>query len=250
MLISASDLKNNFGKYLKYVTDENGEIVITKNNTRVARLVPFVSDIERYFTIREHAAEYGDGRKTISYEEFLRIYEKSRTRMEFINGELIIMESPSFTHQRLLGDLHILFNQYFADKKCLPMLAPFDVIFKKQDIKDPDVLQPDLVVICDPDQVNARDRYLGTPSLTLEILSPGTRSRDMILKLNTYMTAGVSEYWIVDPTIGRIMIYSFKDLQYDHMSTFEKGSVARSIQFEGLAIDIDKLFAKGSTYSR
>ncbi len=124
----------------------------------------------------------------------------------------------------------------------MPMLAPFDVFFKKQDIKDPDVLQPDLVVICDPDQVNARDRYMGTPSLTLEILSTGTRSRDMIHKLNTYMTAGVSEYWIVDPTIGRIMIYSFKDLQYDHMTTFEKGSIARSIRFEGLAIEIDKLF--------
>ncbi len=99
MLISASDLKNNFGKYLKYVTDENGEVVITKNNTRVARLVPFVSDIERYFSIRDHAAEYEYGRKTISYEEFLGIYEKSQTRMEFINGELIIMESPSFTRK-------------------------------------------------------------------------------------------------------------------------------------------------------
>jgi len=122
------------------------------------------------------------------------------------------------------------------------MLAPFDVFFKKQDIKDPDVLQPDLVVICDPDQVNARDHYLGTPSLTLEILSPVTRSRDMILKLNTYMAAGVSEYRIVNPTIDRIMIYSFKDLQYDHMSTSEKGSIARSIRFEGLDIAVDKLF--------
>ncbi len=246
MFATASDLKNNFGKYLKHVTDENGEIIITKNNTRVARLVPYVSDIERYFTIRENAADYEYDRKTVSYEEFMEIYEKSNTRMEFINGEIIIMESPVFSHQRLLGDLYLVFSQFFSGKKCQPFLAPFDVIFRKKDIKDPDVMQPDIIVICDTDNVNARDRYMGTPALTLEILSRGTRSRDMIYKLNTYMTSGVAEYWIVDPINSRIIIYTFKDLQYDGMTTYEKGTIAKSVIYEGLAVNIDNLFTSAN----
>ena len=41
MITTASDLKHHFGKYLKHVTNENDEIIIAKNNTRVARLVPY-----------------------------------------------------------------------------------------------------------------------------------------------------------------------------------------------------------------
>src|SRR5689334_1627628 len=102
MFATASDMKNNFGQYLKHVMDEDDEIIITKNNVRVARLVPYVSDIEKYFTIRENAVNYDYNKKTVSYEEFMEIYEKSNARMEFINGEIIIMDSPSFFHQSLL----------------------------------------------------------------------------------------------------------------------------------------------------
>ena len=28
-------------------------------------------------------------------------------------------------------------------------VAPFDVHFRKKDIKDPDVMQPDIIVLCD-----------------------------------------------------------------------------------------------------
>ncbi|MDD5603079.1 MAG: type II toxin-antitoxin system prevent-host-death family antitoxin [Eubacteriales bacterium] len=241
MLATASDLKNNFGKYLRHVIDENGEIIVTKNNTRVARLVPYVSDIERYFTVRENAADYDYNKKTVSYEEFMEIYKKTSTRMEFINGEIIIMESPLFSHQRILGDLYIIFRQYFNSKKCSPFLAPFDVIFRKKDIKDPDVTQPDLIVICDADNLNERGRYMGTPSLTLEIMSRSTRSRDMVYKLNTYMMSGVSEYWIVDPYNAVVVVYAFKDLEIDKIDTYRKGETARSVFYEGLAVEVDSI---------
>ena len=105
MIATASDMKNNFGQYLKHVTEEDGEIIITKNNVRVARLVPYISDIERYFTIRENAVDYEYDRKTVSYEEFMEIYSKSNARMEFLNGEIYIMSSPDINHQGMLGNL-------------------------------------------------------------------------------------------------------------------------------------------------
>lgn len=243
MFATASEMKNGFGRYLKHVTDENGEVIITKNNVRVARLVPYVSDIEKYYTVKENAVNYDYNKKTVSYEEFMEIYSKSSARMEFLNGEIIIMSSPDIDHQAVLGELHVIFKNFFKGKKCRPFIAPFDVHFRKKDIKDPDVLQPDLIVLCDMENsINEKRRYMGTPSLTLEILSDSTRSRDMVYKLNTYMTSGVSEYWIVDIQYKRITIYTFTDLKADRMEVYKEGEIAESIVFEGLSVDVRALF--------
>jgi prevent-host-death family protein len=242
MIATASIIKNNFGQYLKHVMEDNGEIIITKNNIRVARLVPYVSDIERYFTVRENAINYDYHNNTVSYEEFMEIYEKSNARMEFINGQIFMMSSPNIYHQSILGNLYILFKEYFKGKKCSPFIAPFDVHFKKKDIKDPDVMQPDLIVLCDlENNINEKGRYMGTPALTIEILSPSTRSIDMVYKLNTFMTSGVSEFWIVDPDGKKITIYTFTDLQVDKMEVYKAGESAVSEIFDGLSVDIDLL---------
>jgi prevent-host-death family protein len=243
MFATASEMKNNFGQYLKHVINDDGEVIITKNNSRVARLVPYVSDIERYYTVRENAVDYDYDRKTVSYEEFMEISEKSNARMEFLNGEIYILSSPSFSHQSVLGNLYVIFKDFFKEKKCRPFLAPLDIHFRKKDIKDPDVLQPDLVVLCDVENnINEKGRYMGTPALTLEILSPSTRSNDMVYKLNTFMTSGVSEYWIVDLDNRRITIYNFTELQVERMEVYKKGEIAKSFSFEGLTVDIDVLF--------
>lgn len=243
MFATASEIKNNFGQYLKHVMDESGEVIITKNNVRVARLVPYVSDIEKYYTIKENAASYDYHHKTVSYEEFMGIYENTSTRMEFINGEIIVMDSPNYYHQSVLGSLLVIFKEYCKGKKCKPFVAPFDVHFRKKDIKDPDVLQPDLIVLCDVENnINQKGKYMGTPTLTLEILSPSTRSIDMVYKLNTFMTSGVSEFWIVDIENQRITMYTFKDLQVDRMEVYKSGEIANSVVFEGLAVDVKQLF--------
>ncbi|HHY22693.1 MAG TPA: type II toxin-antitoxin system Phd/YefM family antitoxin [Clostridiaceae bacterium] len=243
MLTTATEMRNNFSHYLTQVTDENKEVIITKNNVRVARLVPYVSDIEKYFTVRENAVNYDYHRKTVSYEEFMEIYENTSTRMEFINGEIFIMDSPTFFHQAILGDLYVLFREYFKEEKCRPVIAPFDVHFKKQDIKDPDVMQPDLIVLCDlENNINEKGRYMGTPTLTLEILSPSTRSIDMLYKLNTFMTSGVSEYWLADPDNQMITIYTFTDYEIDKMKVYKNEETAKSEIFEGLSVDVKSLF--------
>lgn len=243
MITTASEIKNNFGRYLKHITDEDGEIIITKNNIRVARLVPYVSDIERYFTIRENAFDYECNKKIVSYEEFMEIYKKSTTRMEFINGEIFIMSSPNIVHQRLLGKLFVVFDRYLNGKKCEPFVAPVDVHFRKKDIKVPDVMQPDLIVLCDlENNINEEGRYMGTPALTLEVLSASTRSIDMVYKLNTYMTSGVSEYWMVDLINKTITVYTFADYRIDETKVYRIDEVATSKIFEGLSVKVSELF--------
>jgi prevent-host-death family protein len=242
VVITATELKQNFGKYLDLVERQN-DVVITKNGAKVARLTPYVTDIEQYFTVRENALDYQYGGKKVSYEEFMEIYEKSTLRMEFINGEIYLLGSPNIGHQEILGRLHLIFTEYFKGKKCRVFLAPFDVHFKKKDLKEPDVMQPDILVACDlEDNVTAKGRYMGTPTLVIEILSDSTRSKDMIDKLNTYRLSGVKEYWIIDQKQQNIMVYDFDNYEIDKYKTFEKGAVAQSLVFDGLAADVTSLF--------
>jgi prevent-host-death family protein len=242
VVITATELKQNLGKYLEYVEQQH-DVVITKNGNKIARITPYVTDIEQYFIIREKALDYQYGGKKVSYEEFMVIYEQSTLRMEFINGEIYLLASPGIGHQEILARLYLTFNGYFKDKKCRVFFAPFDVHFKKINIKEPDVMQPDLLVACDLEgNVTEKGRYMGTPALVIEILADSTRSKDMITKLDTYRLSGVREYWIIDPKQESIMVYTFSDYEIDRVRTFEKGADAGSQTFAGLRVNADALF--------
>lgn len=243
VVITATEFKKNLGKYMDLVEQQN-DVVITKNGRKAARLTPYVTDIEQYFIVKENALDYQYGGKKVSYEEFIEISEKSTLRMELINGEIHLLASPNIGHQEILGRLHLIFNNYFKNKKCKVFLAPFDVHFKKKDIKTPDVMQPDVLVACDlENNITEKGRYMGTPTLTIEILSDSTRSKDLIDKLNTYMLSGVKEYWIIDTKQEIIMIYNFVDNEIDLFKVFEKGYIASSIVFEGLSVNVGDLFS-------
>lgn len=241
-IITATELKNNLGKYLDYVMEEN-EVIVTKNGRKAVRMTPYINDYDRYFVLKEKALDYLYGGKKVSYEEFIEIYERSDLRMEFINGEIIILQSPSFKHQEISGDLYVIFKEYLKGKKCKVFYAPFDVHFYKVGFKDPDVMQPDLLIAYDMEEkVNEKGRYMGTPALVVEILSPGTRSKDMVDKLNTYMISGVKEYWIVDPDNENILIYSFEDNKINKFTVCKKEDIARSFFFEGLEVKVSEVY--------
>lgn len=239
--ITATELKTNLGKYLDYVID-NHEVVIMKNGKKAARLSPYITDIDRYLTVKEEALDYRYGGKKVSYEEFMEIYEKSERRMEFINGEIYLLGLPNMFHQEISGNLYVIFKNYLKGKKCKVFYAPFDVHFYKPDFKDPDVMQPDLLIACDLETINEKDRYMGTPSLVVEILSKSTRSKDMVEKLNTYMLSGVKEYWVVDPKKKTILLYGFKDLNVDEFTSYKEGDQIHSYYFEELKVDSNDIF--------
>ncbi len=242
-VITATELKSNLGKYLD-IASEDQEVVISKNGKKVIRLTPYVTDIERYLTVKENALDYQHGGKKVSYEEFMEIYEKSDLRMEYINGEIIIMSSPSAFHQEISGNLYIIFRNYLKGKACKVFYSPFDVHFFKKDFKNPDVMQPDLFIACDlEEKVNEKGRYMGTPALVVEILSPSTRSRDMVDKLNTYMVSGVREFWVIDPEQKTILVYGFKDLGIDFHTAYRMDEVVQSYWFESLEAPLREVFS-------
>ena len=131
-------------------------------------------------------------------------------RVELIDGVIYDMTAPTSAHQITIGEVyHQLMS--CAEKhgvECMPILSPVDVQLDK-DKKT--MVQPDLIILCDRSLLKKRVVY-GAPEFVMEVLSPSTRSKDQVLKLNKYMNAGCKEYWIVDLYNERIIAYDFENI--------------------------------------
>ena len=141
-------------------------------------------------------------------------------RVELIDGVIYDMSAPAIIHQKILGELFILFRECMDrhEGKCEVYLSPCDV---RLDRDNRTMVQPDLLVVCEEYDIGAK-AFDGAPDLTLEILSPSTRSKDMLLKLYKYANAGVREYWIVDPDRQTVLVYDLEhENYYPDKYTFE-----------------------------
>ncbi|GHV39423.1 hypothetical protein AGMMS49546_11430 [Spirochaetia bacterium] len=120
-------------------------------------------------------------------------------RAEIIDGELYMMAPPARVHQDIVREIFTPISVFLKGKSCKVYPAPFGVrLFPKDDLSDNTLVEPDIVVVCDPSKLDDRGCN-GAPDLVVEILSPSNRFRDKLIKFNKYREAGVREYWVVDP---------------------------------------------------
>ncbi|HBE77255.1 MAG TPA: prevent-host-death protein [Firmicutes bacterium] len=242
MRVNASDLQNAFGKYLSLTEKE--DIVVVKNGKSVAKLVRYAEP--DYLLLHEEAKEYKAPRR-ISYPEYLTLVNSSEQRYELIDGEIYLMASPTLNHQIVVGEIAGHFHNYFKGKRCRSLTAPLDVRlfgYATKFEEDPNVVQPDVIVICDPDKVNGDNKYEGIPTLVVEVLSPSTKGKDMVIKLNLYMKSGIREYWIVDLESKSVLQYSFsEERDIESLNTMKEGGAVQSTIFENLEIQLSELFA-------
>lgn len=241
MRVPTTTFQNAFGKYLKLAV-KGDEVIVTKNGRGVAKLIQY--DDSLVYVMKEETADYYI-RKRVSYEEFLEITEASESRYELIDGQIYLMAAPKHKHQIAVGEIFGKMYNWFQDKPCSPLTSPFDVKLYNDAEKfedDPNVVQPDILVICDEENIDEKDTYQGIPSLVVEVLSKSTKSLDMILKLNLYMKSGVDEYWIVDTQQKQVLVYTFEDRAIDKFKSYEANMIIESSYFEGLRVPVERVF--------
>jgi prevent-host-death family protein len=237
MRVPSTELQNNFGRYLKFA-EAGEEIIVTKNGRDAARLVR----IEPSDSIaREAAYPYRPKSEWVSYEEYLSLVEQSEQRYELIDGVLYNLASPSYAHQEIVSELLVRFRHWFRGNPCTPLTSPFDVTLKKAE-DNICVVQPDLLVICDRENIDAEGKYHGVPALVVEVLSPSTSAKDLTKKTELYMVCGVREYWIVDPKSRSVAVYAFAEGGIADYAVFSKDDEARSSAFDGLSVPLAELF--------
>jgi Uma2 family endonuclease len=112
-------------------------------------------------------------------------------RYELVDGVLLVSPSPVPLHQSVVGEIFYLLRSARTDDLKV-FVAPLD--FRPTSTRS---LQPDVLVVHRKD---VEEKHLTWPPLLVaEVLSPGTRSVDLLLKRGIYEESGIASYWIVDP---------------------------------------------------
>ena len=159
-------------------------------------------------------------------------------RAELIDGQIYFMTPPSFLHQRLVMQLSKIIANYIDSNNglCMVLPAPFAVFLNND---DKTYVEPDISVICDRNKLDDRGCN-GAPDWIIEIVSPSSIRTDYFTKLFKYRTAGVKEYWIVNPEKQQVLVYDFagdgeKTNTYSFADTIQVGI------YDGLFINVSNL---------
>ncbi len=137
--------------------------------------------------------------------QFTAVTKFSNERLELLDGEIVALGAPSELHQTIAGRLFSSLDGHTIKNngKCKVLISPFEVV-----LDDDNVVQPDLLVVCDRSKLDGK-RANGAPDLVIEILSESSRKRDLVDKYVLYANSGVREYWIIDPSEERTIVYLF-----------------------------------------
>lgn len=177
-----------------------------------------------------------------TYAEYLTWPEDAR--YELIDGTAYLMApAPARVHQEIVGEIYYQLRAALEGKPCRVYIAPFDVRLPRAgeaDERVDTVVQPDLLVVCDPSKLDERGMR-GAPDWVVEVLSPATAVHDQTVKLAAYERAGVREVWLVHPTDAAVAVYQLGDRGFGRASIQEMKGVLAVGALPGLRVDWDRV---------
>ena len=210
------------------------------------------TDSPRYDTLHALELFFAEEKQGMLREEAVYHFEKKQgeytlddyyalpdeRRVELIDGVIYDMSAPTSAHQLIAAEIYRLIANYIRDKggNCVPFISPIDV---QLDCDQKTMIQPDVVIVCDRDKIINRCIY-GAPDFVLEVLSPTTRRKDCIKKLEKYMSAGVREYWIIDPKNRSVLVYDFEGELYPCIYGFDT-TISMALFQGDLSVDMVEL---------
>lgn len=177
----------------------------------------------------------------LTWDEFLALPFETRNAA-LVDGEVVV-NPPNAQHELIVRNLVVAFTHW---QRAEPGRGE---VSTQQPVKindrrgyQPDVMwyPPDL---CAPP--NEPASFSGPPALVIEILSPSTRSFDLIRKRGDYDQVGIAEVWFVDPRDPRVLLcqrpspgapYTDRELA--------PGDTLTSPLLDGFAVPVDELFRR------
>jgi Uma2 family endonuclease/Arc/MetJ-type ribon-helix-helix transcriptional regulator len=213
-------------------------------NDRVNRMKGAVRDRVAEPAVPYHAS---GTEKRYTYADYLGWPEDER--WEIIDGIPYNMSpAPSYDHQSISAALTSLFYFYLKGKPCKVLAAPFDLRnppwpdAPDEEIRD--VVQPDLLVVCDRSKLDKRG-CKGSPDLVAEILSPLTSQKDVTAKFDLYERIGIREYWVIRPDERSVTVFlPGSNQRFDRTRIYKGGDSVPVEIFNGdLVIDLAEIFA-------
>ncbi len=129
-------------------------------------------------------------------------------RVELIDGVMYDMKTPTFDHQKIVGEIYRQIANYLIEnnRNCEVGIFPVDV---QLDCDNKTMVQPDIFILCNNEKL-LKGKVFGAPDFVLEVISFATKRKDYFRKLEKYENAGVREYWIFDPYKKELIVFFFE----------------------------------------
>ena len=125
-------------------------------------------------------------------------------RYEVVDGELLVTPAPRKWHQRVAGRLFVALSQYLRDEPVgEAFAAPADISWGPKKLVQPDVFVVPMAEARKPEWTAVRHLLLA-----IEVLSPGSRRADRVVKRLLYQREGVPLYWIVDADAHAVEVWT------------------------------------------
>lgn len=166
-------------------------------------------------------------RVRMSWEEFLALPPKPKN--EWVDGEVVIMMAPvSFDHGNGAAALIALVRPLFPARH---LVTEVGLWLPRNRLR-----APDLMLVAEPPE---GDFVTDPPLMVAEVLSPSTRSEDMVRKSTEYAEGGVGQYWIVDPELRAIDVMRNVDGAWDVVAHLDDDHPAAEVELDGVTMPLD-----------
>jgi Uma2 family endonuclease len=178
-----------------------------------------------------------------TYDDYQSLPDSMDGRYELLDGELRMVPAATTRHQAVARNLLVLLYGYARKIHCgIVLAAPIDVVFGAGDQRE--VAQPDVVYVSQARRhIVTESEIQGAPDLIVEVLSPGTETRDRGYKQRLYARYGVTEYWIVDPVVETVEKYRAVGASFECAERVGADSPFASDLFPDLRIEIREVFS-------
>ncbi|MCP2728703.1 Uma2 family endonuclease [Limnofasciculus baicalensis] len=171
----------------------------------------------------------------MTVEEYLEWESLQDIRYEYVNGEVFAMTGGTIPHNDIALNLYRALYPHLQSRGCRINVS--DV--KVQVSPKSRYYYPDLIVRCDPQDLNAR-KFIQHPKIIAEVLSPGTMGKDRGEKFNYYLKIPtLQEYILIDSEQVSVERYCRGEGRMWGYYAYSAGDIITlsSIEFE-LAIEL------------
>ena len=174
-------------------------------------------------------------------DEFTRVEGKPGHFYELAKGVIVVVDVPHLGHGRIVDTICGYLSVYRAtNPDVIHYLAGgADACLRLAGMESE--RHPDISVYLTPppEPDSPWDRW--TPSIVVEVVSKSSTHRDYVEKREEYLAAGITEYWIIDPAKGRILVLRRRGDVWTEHPIAPDGSYSTGLLPE-FALDASKIF--------
>ncbi|WP_373540060.1 Uma2 family endonuclease [Chamaesiphon sp.] len=184
----------------------------------------------------------------LTFAEYLKYTDGSDRRYELVNGELIPMSLGTGQHGAIIKSIERSLETEIASQNLDWVLLPGLVGIRSPRGGKWDTCRiPDVVIIPVEQWRTLATREVvieftqSPPLLVVEVVSESTKTTDYRAKRSEYSILDIPEYWIVDPLLAKITIFTLDEGWYEP-AEYQGNEPIQSPTFPSLQLSLDRIF--------